>query len=111
MAPSKQRSRQLARAKWERQQQRRTRLATRRRRRNVAGGVIAGLLATGGLVWLAVSLATADDGIPTAPTSTFKTDLKTPSTPGATSPPTDAAPNGSPTLTTPSAAPSTGGAS
>lgn len=74
------------------------------------GGVITGLVASGALVWLTVTLVSGDDGLPAAPTSTFKTDLKTPVTPGATA---QASPGGSETsvpASTPSSAPASDGA-
>ena len=67
--PSQQRrQRQLARAKWQRQQTRRIQAATRRRKMGVGFGVLAGLVATAALVWLVVDLVRAEDSRDPQPT-------------------------------------------
>ena len=91
MVTSKQRQRQLARAKWERQQGRRTRVARRQRAVTIGVGVIAGLVAAGVLVWLVVHLAGNGDSTtpqPSVPTDSFSTQLLTPSPSGASTPTT-----------------------
>ena len=71
--PSQKRQRELARAKWERQQARRTAQAARRRKLSIVTGIVVGLLATAALVWVVVYLVQAEDARkpqPALPTST-----------------------------------------
>jgi peptidyl-prolyl cis-trans isomerase B (cyclophilin B) len=93
VAKSKERQRQLARAKWERQQVRRTKAAVRRRRISLVVGVITGLIVTAFLIWLVIHIVSAEDKRnpnPVVPTdSGFSTNLKTPE---SNSPPSSGAP-------------------
>ncbi len=83
MVTSKQRQRQLARARWERQQARRAAQASRRRRIAIVVGVLGGLVATALLIWLVLSLVESEEAQnpePTVPNDPgFSTDLLTPS--------------------------------
>jgi peptidyl-prolyl cis-trans isomerase B (cyclophilin B) len=82
---SKQRQRQLARAKWERQQQRRASYTQRQRRVSLVVGVILGLIVVGLIGWLVLHIIdqenSRDDQTPSVPTDSFSTNLLSPSTP------------------------------
>lgn len=81
MVTNKQRRRQLARAKYERQQQRRTVGANRRRTIGLVVGVIVALVTAGLLVWLILYIVDEErDQNPEVPTPTapFSTELPTP---------------------------------
>lgn len=72
MVTQEQRQRALAHAKWERQQQRRAADAARRRRISIIAGVIVGLLAVAGLVWLFVAVGNGEptpEPLPSTPVS------------------------------------------
>lgn len=102
MVSNKQRQRQLARARWERQQARRAVIARRQRLISIVGGVIVGLIAVALLVWLVLHIIDQEkarnDQTPVIPTDSFSTDLLTPSSGGtdlattATSEPTRSEP-------------------
>lgn len=116
MVSYKQRRRQLARAKWERQSVRRSQDATRRRRISILVSVIVGLAVAAGLIWVVLYILDQEkqDQTPVVPTDSFSTDLRTPDTNGGepsgqpTSQPTTAPTSPSqrsssqPTATTPS---------
>ena len=93
MATSKQRQRELARAKWERQQVRRTEQAHRRRVISIVVGIIVGLIVVALIGWGVLRIVdeenTRDDQTPSVPTDSFSTKLLTPST----APPTTTAPD------------------
>lgn len=81
MVTSKQRQRQLARARWERQQERRAKMAHRRRVISVVVGVIVGLVVVALLVWLVLYIIDEEKSrnqTPVVPTDSFSTELKTP---------------------------------
>lgn len=88
MVTNKQRQRQLARAKWERQQSKRTHVQRRQRTVNIVVGVIGGIIVTGLLVWLVLHILNQENArnpqTPAIPTDTFKTNLLSPPTPGLT---------------------------
>ena len=88
MVTNKQRQRQLARAKWERQQARRTSGAHRQRVISLVVGVIVGLIVVALLVWLVLHIIDKEkarnDQTPAVPTDTFSTNLLSPPTPTAT---------------------------
>lgn len=90
MVTSRQRQRQLARARWERQQSRRAARRRSRRRIAIVAGVVGGLVAAALLVWLVLSSNEpegTDSPEPTVPNDPgFSTDLLTPSS----NPPTQA---------------------
>lgn len=93
MVTNKQRQRQLARAKWERQRSRRTRVASRQRTITIVVGVIVGLIVAALLVWLVLHLIdeenSRDPQSPSVPTESFVTDLPTPTANTGGSVPTD----------------------
>jgi hypothetical protein len=97
VAKTKRRQRELARAKWERQQTRRTRVAGRQRKISIAGGVILGLVVTAFLVWLVLHIIDEENKrnpqTPSVPTDSFRTNLLTPSSTAPTGP-TQATPSG-----------------
>jgi len=78
---NKQRRRQLARAKWERQSGRRRVDAKRRRRVGVVVSVIVALVVAAGLIWLVLYILDQEkqDQTPVVPTDSFSTELLTPS--------------------------------
>jgi peptidyl-prolyl cis-trans isomerase B (cyclophilin B) len=87
---SKQRQRQLARAKWERQQERRTKDARRQRTMSWVVGVILGLVVVGGIGWLVLHIVKEEnsrDQTPSVPTDSFSTNLLTPTSPVDTTSP------------------------
>jgi peptidyl-prolyl cis-trans isomerase B (cyclophilin B) len=83
VATSKQRQRELARAKWERQQARRTEQAHRRRVISIVVGIIVGLIVVALIGWGVLRIVdeenTRDDQTPSTPTGSFSTNLLTPS--------------------------------
>lgn len=92
MVTSKQRQRQLARAKWERQQQRRTTSAQRQRRVSLVVGVVVGLIVVVVLGWLVLHIIDKENSrnqTPVVPTDSFSTNLLTPTPSDATGTPTD----------------------
>lgn len=104
MVTNKQRQRQVARARWERQQARRAAEAARRRKRRIVVGVVVGLVLVGSLGWLVVYIVTNENARnrPTPPAQT--------TVPSVTLP-TEPTPNGSPkpTAATPTSPPGTRG--
>lgn len=90
MATSKQRQRELARAKWERQQIRRSEHAHHQRVIWTVVGTIVGLIVIALLWWLVLHIVdeeNTDDQTPSVPTDSFSTKLLTPSTaPPSTTP-------------------------
>ncbi len=101
MVSSRQRQKQLARARYERQQTRRQTRAKRRRVVSIVVGTIVALIVVAALGWLVLRLADDEEerepDFPT-PSAPFSTDLKTPGTDGPTTP---GAQTGSPTTPTP----------
>jgi len=99
----KQRRRQLARAKWDRQSVRRSQDAKRHRRISILVSVIVGLAVAAGLIWVVLYILDQEkqDQTPVVPTDSFVTDLRTPATNGGES-------SGQPTTqpTTPPTSPS-----
>ena len=92
MATSKQRQRELARAKWERQQIRRSEHAHRQRVIWTVVGTIVGLIVVALLVWLVLHIVDEEntrDQTPAVPTDSFSTKLLTPSA----APPSTTAPD------------------
>ena len=88
MVTNKQRQRQLARAKWERQQGRRVEAARRQRTITIVVGIILGLVVVGLLTWLVLHIVNEENTrsqTPTVPT-TSPTDLVTPTQPVQTTP-------------------------
>jgi peptidyl-prolyl cis-trans isomerase B (cyclophilin B) len=82
VATSKQRQRELARAKWERQQIRRSEHAHRQRVIWTVVGIIVGLIVVALLGWLVLHIVdeeNTDDQTPSVPTDSFSTKLLTPS--------------------------------
>ena len=82
MATSKQRQRELARAKWERQQIRRSEHAHHQRVIWTVVGTIVGLIVIALLWWLVLHIVdeeNTDDQTPSVPTDSFSTKLLTPS--------------------------------
>ncbi|MEP6525536.1 MAG: hypothetical protein ABJA86_00110 [Nocardioidaceae bacterium] len=88
MVTKQQRARQLARAKWERQQTRRNTRGARLRRLAIAGWAVFGLAVAGLVVWFGATQL----GNSPAP-------AQSPILPGLTNPPTFQAPNYSPPAT------------
>ncbi len=84
MVSYKQRRRQFARAKWQRQSVRRSQDAKRRRRVSIVVSVIVGLAVAAGLIWLVLYIIDQEkqDQTPVVPTDSFSTDLRTPATNG-----------------------------
>ncbi|MEP6666787.1 MAG: hypothetical protein ABJA81_10090 [Nocardioidaceae bacterium] len=81
MAKSRERQRQLASAKWQRQQARRTKATVRRRRFSLVLGVVVGLVVTALLIWLVIHIVNEEDKRnpnPVVPTDSFSTELKSP---------------------------------
>jgi peptidyl-prolyl cis-trans isomerase B (cyclophilin B) len=78
---SKQRQRQLARAKWQRQQSRRQEHHHRQRVISIVVGIIVGLIVVALLVWLVLHIIDQEnqDQTPSVPTDSFSTNLLTPS--------------------------------
>jgi peptidyl-prolyl cis-trans isomerase B (cyclophilin B) len=91
----RQRRRQLARAKWERQNQKRSVRARRERTVGIVFGVACAILLVGGVVWLFVHNSEGDDTQPT----TTNVSTTTPTT-APTSTPTSAPSTSSTTTTT-----------
>ena len=92
MATSKLRQRELARAKWERQQVRRSEHAHRQRVIWTVVGTIVGLIVVALLVWLVLHIVDEEntgDQTPSVPIDSFSIKLLTPST----APPTTPAPD------------------
>ncbi len=87
MVSYKQRRRQLARAKWDRQSVRRSQDAKRRRRISVAVAVVVGLAVAAGLIWLVLYILDQEKQAetPVVPTDSFSTDLRTPASNGGES--------------------------
>ena len=85
MVTNKQRQRQLARAKWERQQAKRMSDARRHRVLSLVVGVIVGLIVVALLGWLVLHIIdqekSRNDQTPVTPTDSFSTNLLSPSTP------------------------------
>jgi len=83
----KQRRRQLARAKWDRQSVRRSQDAKRHRRISILVSVIVGLAVAAGLIWVVLYILDQEkqDQTPVVPTDSFVTDLRTPATNGGES--------------------------
>ncbi len=80
MVTSKQRQRQLARAKWQRQQYRRLRTASRQRKIAVVLGVVFAVVAVVLLALLVKNIVSDEQSrSPGVPTDTFSTDLLSPS--------------------------------
>lgn len=94
MVTSKRRQRQLARAKWDRQQSRRVVTARRQRVISLVVGTIVGLIIVALLIWLVVHIMHEEktrDQTPVIPTDSFSTNLPTTSaveTPSPTEPDT-----------------------
>jgi peptidyl-prolyl cis-trans isomerase B (cyclophilin B) len=65
---SRERQRQLARARWERQQARRTAAQRRNRRISIVVGVIVALVAAAALVWLILNIVDTEDTRDQTPT-------------------------------------------
>lgn len=95
MAQTRQRRREVARAKWERQQARREVAARRARRWRIVGAVVVAVVGVALLTWLVVNIVQAESGNDQAPVKPLPTgitpSLVTPS--GRSTPP--------PTATTP----------
>jgi peptidyl-prolyl cis-trans isomerase B (cyclophilin B) len=112
---NKQRQRQLARAKWERQQSRRQAHDQRTRRFQLVAGTVVGLIAAAALVWVVVWVVQQEDE--RTPDQVTPTDGEFPSfitTPPGTSlpqttPATPDSPGGSPTNGSPGGSPADGG--
>ncbi len=87
MVSDKQRRRQLARAKWDRQSVRRSQDAKRHRRISILVSVIVGLAVAAGLIWVVLYILDQEkqDQTPVVPTDSFVTDLRTPATNGGES--------------------------
>ncbi len=82
MVTSKQRQRQLARARYERQQAHRERRARRQRIISVVVGTIVGLVLLAALAWLVLHILDEErqrEPLVPTPSAPFSTDLKTPS--------------------------------
>lgn len=101
MVSEEQRRRQLVSAKLERQRARRTAQAQRRRSISIAVGVVVGLIAAAGLVWLIIHLVTAEKSPDPTPQPSGPSDpgLLPPSFPvlpttGASPVPTEDVPSG-----------------
>ena len=95
MATNKQRQRQVARARWERQQARRAAEVARRRKLRIVGGVVVGLVLTGLLGWLVmyiVSNENARDQPQNPPVETTVPSVTLPSEPTPTPTPNTATP-------------------
>jgi peptidyl-prolyl cis-trans isomerase B (cyclophilin B) len=100
VAKSKQRERQLARARWERQRARRAARAARARRIGIAVGVLAAVVAGTALVWLILHIGKTEDDrknqqlTPTssAPTSAASSATQSGSGSAGSSVPTSASP-------------------
>ncbi len=97
MATNKQRQRQVARARWERQQARRAAEAARRRKRRIVVGIVVGLVLAGLLGWLVFSIVTNENARDQQPNPPVETDvpsvtLPTEPTPGGSPAPTGATP-------------------
>ena len=99
MVTSRQRQRQLARARWDRQQARRSTTAERNRRIGIAVGIVVALLAAAALVWLILHIVNAED---TRQQQVPSSDLVPtgPTTAESTSPPASTGPVSSPASTT-----------
>jgi peptidyl-prolyl cis-trans isomerase B (cyclophilin B) len=85
---SKQRQRQLARAKWARQQERRTEQQHRHRVIAIVVGTIVGLIVVALLGWLVLHIVDEEntrDQTPSIPTDSFSTNLLSPSSAPPTS--------------------------
>ncbi len=97
MATNKQRQRQVARARWERQQARRAAEAARRRKRRIVVGIVVGLVLAGLLGWLVFYIVTNENARDQQPNPPVETDvpsvtLPTEPTPGGSPAPTGATP-------------------
>ncbi|MBA2559187.1 MAG: hypothetical protein H0V07_04750 [Propionibacteriales bacterium] len=103
MVTSRQRQRQLARARWERQQTRRSAESVRNRRIGIIAGIVVAVLAAAALVWLVLHIVNAEDTRnqqQQTPTTNLVPTAVTPSAPGTTA---DSLPG-----TTPDTSPATG---
>ncbi len=83
MVTSKRRQRQLARAKWQRQQVRRVRMASRQRKISVVVGVVVGVVVVVLLGWFVKNIISDENSrspqSPAVPTDSFSTSMPTPS--------------------------------
>lgn len=92
MAQTRQRRREVARAKWERQQARREVAARRARRLRIAGTVLAVIVVVGLITWLVVTIVQKENGSDQPPVNPIPTNITPsvitpsgPSTPPASS--------------------------
>jgi peptidyl-prolyl cis-trans isomerase B (cyclophilin B) len=107
MVSNKQRRRQLARARWERQQARRRAAENRQRLIRLIAGVVGGLVVVAVLGWVVLRLVAderARNPSPTLPANTLTPSLSTP-----LPTPTVSATTGAETATTPGGSPGTSG--
>jgi cytoskeletal protein RodZ len=100
VAKTRERRRQLARLKYERQSVRRSAQRERQRKLSIVGGVAVAVLGVIGLVWLIVHLASDESTPPTNPAPSFTlppNTLVTPAEPTPSQPTTKSAPTKSAT--------------
>ena len=95
MVSSKQRRRQLARAKWERQEVRRSDVARRNRRVSVVVGIIVGLIAVAAMIWVVMWLVDQEGERNPEPVAPADSDV-----PSFVSPPTTTPQESQPTAPT-----------
>jgi peptidyl-prolyl cis-trans isomerase B (cyclophilin B) len=94
---NKQRRRQLARAKWERQQERRAAVAQRNRRVSTVVGIVVGLIAVAAMIWVVLWLVDQENDPNPQPAVPTDSDFPSFISPPATTPATETSPDASPT--------------